>query len=325
MGSAKAMASWDTFKPILSSILALLGHKGLRDRYMQTCLSEEPSSVRRLFKNWRFKVVDWKWEYMEKTFAQLSPAIEIFLDRFDEHKLKIPIGAGGPEISAETIDPACLVKIKEAKQDKHKLATIVEAFHVFSRQVGRETRWFGGCCCHDHIWRKPLTDQAKLRLFQKEEGSHLRECVWRGRRSSELARGYWRQQAARVRNATSAELHFRLTHLPGPERAYVVEQFEMMKTRWAEEILVKYAYWDELPHLILAMYPNDHLSQSFAVKVLAKWEAVLASGKLAECHRVTYRMLHAASSCGFAPSSRSWRAGKAWTQPLRSSCRRCAW
>ena len=111
----------------------------------------------------------------------------------------------------------------------------------------------------------------------------------------------WHEDFGGSRWRGSAELHLCLTNLPAPERAHVVEQFEMMKTRWSEEILVKYAYWDELPHLMLAMYPNDHLSQSFAVKVLAKWDAVLASGKLCECHRVTYRMLHAESGCGFAP------------------------
>ena len=148
---------------------------------MRTCLSEDPSSVRRMFVNWRFKVVYWKWEYMEKTFARLSPALLIFLDRFDEHKLKVPIGAAdGPLISAETIDPACLVKIKEAKEDKHKLAALVETFHVFSRQVGRETRWFGGCQRHDNILEKCQNRPSKDSLVPKGRGhSCARVCLAR--------------------------------------------------------------------------------------------------------------------------------------------------
>ena len=186
----KRTASWPFFQEILSAILAFLGHRGLRERFLQTCFDEGMPGERAVFYNWKHKVVDWKWEYMEEVFAKVSAAISLFLSRFDEQKIKKPIGHVE---AADTIDPNCLSKITKAKGDDLKVAALTESYSVFAKAVGHEARWFTGCRCHDHIWKQSVSDLAKTRLFRKEMDGDIEECIWRGRRGSELARGYWRQ------------------------------------------------------------------------------------------------------------------------------------
>jgi len=236
---------------------------------------------------------------MEEVFARMSPMIGIFLSRFDEAKIKRPIGHA--EATSETVGPSCMSKLAKAKGEADKLGALIEAYNVFSKSVGREARWFTGCPCHDHIWRQPISDLAKLRLFKQEVGDGINECIWRGRRGLELARGHWKQMLQRVKRATSSELHLRLTKLSAEDRAVVISQFERMKTAWVEEMRVKFAYWDELPHCLFGMYPHDGHSQSYAVKATEKWKDIVSTDKVSECHRVTYRLMHPHSGCGFAP------------------------
>ena len=49
----KASPGWDQFKDVLGAIAGFLGHRGLRLRYVETCLQEELPAVRKQFKSWR--------------------------------------------------------------------------------------------------------------------------------------------------------------------------------------------------------------------------------------------------------------------------------
>ena len=187
--AVKRGPSWAGFKETLASILAFLGHKGLRDWFLQTCFDDGERWEHSFFSNWKHKVVDWKWEYMEECFVRLSPIIALFLQRFDEAKIKKPIGH--LDATATTIDPNCMTKIKAAQTDILELSAMTESYAIFSEAVGREALWFTGCRCHDHIWQQPLTNKAKLRRFHAEVGAQAQvdECIWRGRRGSELGAG----------------------------------------------------------------------------------------------------------------------------------------
>jgi hypothetical protein len=118
------------------------------------------------------------------------------------------------------------------------------------------------------------------------------ECIWRGQRGSELARGHWRVFIRNVGAATSQRLQHHVSMLPDCDRAAVLHSFTSMKTMWTEEMTAKFAYWDELPHLALGMWPLDNMSQSIAKKVVERWEAVRGTPMEKSCHRVTYRLLH---------------------------------
>jgi hypothetical protein len=207
--AVKRTLAWAEYKETLAAILGFLGHKGLRDRFLHTCFEGAGEAERRHFRGWKYKVVDWKWEYMEEAFARLALAMPVFLRRFDEEKLKKSIGHAQPE--AGTIDPKCMVKIKEAQARSAVLCARTEAYAVLAGAVGREARWFGGCPCHDHIWTSGDSPERQRAQFRREVGEGVLECIWRGRRGSELARGRWRGMVSSVRDASSSELHVRVS------------------------------------------------------------------------------------------------------------------
>lgn len=293
----KLTPEWSSFKETLSAILYFLGHQGLRERFLETCFLDGDIADKQLFSGWKHKIIDWKWEYMEEVFTKLSPAILVFFRRFDERKIKTPVGHSATDSS---IDPKCLAKLTQDKLQSDHLAAICESYDVFGTCVGRESRWFTSCGCHAHIWMLHKSDVAKQRLFQAEEGKDVHECIWRGRRGSELARGHWRGMLDRLKRANSFLLQARLTKLKPEDRAAIAGSHEKMIAGWIEEIAAKFRYWEELPHCLLGIWPNDDQSQNFAQQALQKWEAIQQAKQTAHCHRVTYRLLHPDSLCGFS-------------------------
>ena len=49
----KESPGWEDIKTQLAHILQFLGHRGLRQRFVRTCLAGEPADVRSLFHSWR--------------------------------------------------------------------------------------------------------------------------------------------------------------------------------------------------------------------------------------------------------------------------------
>lgn len=64
---------------------AFLGNPGTRSRYLSKCVPD--LTEHRLFENWRHKVVDWKWGYMEDLLQKFSSAAEVFFERLPCHAL----------------------------------------------------------------------------------------------------------------------------------------------------------------------------------------------------------------------------------------------
>ena len=61
----------------------------------------------------------------------------------------------------------------------------------------------------------------------------------------------------------------------------------------------KFAYWNELPHVLLGMWPADQQSKTIAEHCRQKWTAAVGQGMRAKCHRVTFRMMDEASGQPF--------------------------
>ena len=59
--SIKSSPRWDDTKEQLTAVLHFLGHKGLRQRYVEVCLGDQPADVRDLFKHWRLVARVWVW------------------------------------------------------------------------------------------------------------------------------------------------------------------------------------------------------------------------------------------------------------------------
>ena len=78
----KLTARWEYQASLLTATLSLLGHTGLRDRFLEKCLPQAPREQRALFHDWPYTTIDWKWEYMEKVFCRLSQCIDLLLEVF---------------------------------------------------------------------------------------------------------------------------------------------------------------------------------------------------------------------------------------------------
>ena len=90
---------------------------------------------RRLFYNWRYSVVDWKWGYMESSFDRIAAALETFFLFFDVVKFRTPTGHSPtnhevvdiPSMTQPLVDAQKKASIKLAEMESHK---------VFSKAVG---------------------------------------------------------------------------------------------------------------------------------------------------------------------------------------------
>jgi len=294
--AVKAAPEWEPYKEFLSNVLSFLGHHGLRDRFLRVCMPDATPEQRQHFYSWKHHIVDWKWEYMEEALGRLSLCVDVFLSRLDIAKLKRPIGEHDGFVG---IDLKSLPALEASKANQAMLSAETEMYSVFAHACGQAARWFTGCPCHDHIWTLPISDAAKLKRFRREVGAGVQECVWRGRRGSELARGKWRELVANVRDASSATLQQRLVLLTEAQRTALVRRFDHLKMSWCEEVHTKWSFWEQLPHVLFGMWPADGRSQAMARQACRKWDAARAQGEAKYCHRVAQRIMNPASGTCF--------------------------
>ena len=295
--AVKSVEWWPEFQADVSALLSFLGDPGYCDRFMEVCMrGNSTPQERSLFYRIKHKVVDWKWEYMEDSFAALSSCVEVFFEKFDEGKMRTPVGH--VQASSVGIDPKCLRTITAMQSRCEEISCKLEAMHCFALHVGQQARWFTGCKCHDHIWTADISEKRKQAMFLQEVQGAYSTCPWKSRRASQLARGYWKEMVEHVRMADSREFRFRLTRCSSSRpvgvamRSSIVNGFHTMKTNWCEEVYDKFTYWQDFPHSLLGMWPPDNEGQQHAKKCLAEWQAIEGTHTSDSCHRVTFRLLH---------------------------------
>ena len=179
--------------------------------------------------SWPYRVVDWKWGYMEDVWQKWAACVERFFEVWDEGKFETGSGVvpEGVDEFADSITPqvAQLLASVRTSGDVPWLSASSEAHAVFSRAVGAAVRWWSGCECHDHIWTSGESIGRQQEQFEEESGGLL-FCGRRARRGSELARGKWKDLVQIVRTASSTELQRRLLKLPVALRDAVMGEFE---------------------------------------------------------------------------------------------------
>ncbi len=77
--------------------------------------------------------------------------------------------------------------LKEAASRKNEVSVDCESHACFSKAVGQEARWHGGCFCHDWIWTQDISEAQKAKLFSEATHGRQRECVWWGTSSPPAA------------------------------------------------------------------------------------------------------------------------------------------
>jgi hypothetical protein len=106
-----------------------------------------------------------------------------------------------------------------------------------------------------------------------------------------LARGEWKSLISSVRSPSAVRLNVLVGSLSHADRVIVLNNFTGWKESWCEEVHSKWRYWDELPHLILVMYPNDKHSQGVAIRAVQKWKELLDKNNPELIDRISFRIM----------------------------------
>ena len=97
---------------------------------------------------------------------KFSAVVILFLTRFNLARYVAKSEEADPnDENAKSAKEA--VKVIVAMQgDKDEVAVDIEISSLFAHAVGKETRWFSSCRCHDHIWRLPISHAEKVNGFE---------------------------------------------------------------------------------------------------------------------------------------------------------------
>ena len=79
--ACKGSDGWDDHVALLSAVLDIHGHSDSRDRFLEQ--ANLPFDEERMYDNFAFSVVDWKWEYMERVWSKMVEVFEHFMRHFD--------------------------------------------------------------------------------------------------------------------------------------------------------------------------------------------------------------------------------------------------
>ena len=281
----KSLPEWPSYEERLRGCLAFLGHRGRRQTFLETQVLE--SSERQLFHGWKFKLVDWKWQYLADMWRRFSAVAPLLLQRLSVEQIRKPVSEGDGRVSA--LDPGALQAIESALGDQPTFLALTECFNIFAQAVNRQHLWLTGCGCHDYFWTSKCSDAAKARILKPDLGC---ETCWRnGRRSSELARGHVHRLLADVRQADSAELQRRISKCPPEKRELVIHGLSQMKRSWTEEFGEKLKCVEELPLVLAGLWPQDAGAQPVAKRIVQAWQGVQERGEVQRQHRVTLDFL----------------------------------
>ena len=279
--AVKACPEWEAYQPMLQGCLAFLGHKGRRQKWMET--QNLSAEERKQLHNFKFKLIDWKWQYMAKMWNKFSTVAPTLLERLSIEEIKKPVSEGDGRVTA--LDPSALKGIADAMSNKPWFLACTEMYNVFSSAVNRQHEWLTGCDCHDYIWSSGCSDAQKLEMLIADIGVPV--CWRRGRRASSLARGHLTRMMADVRQADSIELQRRISALRGEQRERIIHATANKKRMWNEEIGEKLKLCELFPFICTGLWPPDAGAQAVAVRMVEMWKTIVQDGKVAEQNRIT--------------------------------------
>jgi hypothetical protein len=196
----------------------------------------------------------------------------------------------GDGASCGPVGAACLDVVAEAQSDQNMFLATAEALRLVAHAAGGQARWCESCACHEHVWTAGGSFAKRQKLLEISSGRA--RCPWKGRRGPELARGRRKHMAFQVRQANSDRLQRYLFVLDAEQRAIVLSMKQRVSDRLAEEVLDKFAFWEDLPYSLCGCYPPiAGPSQEQAARCLQQWEALEHSGKAQRADRLAVRVL----------------------------------
>jgi len=276
--SIKRSPLWSSgFSEGLHAMVSMLNSRGLRDRFVMTCMKDAPAFEREALKHFAKKHLDWRWESFGELLTCLCPLVPIFLKYWSLAAMK-----GGTD-GLSLIDPSDLKKVDAFLQARW-LRPCLEMLRVVSMTVNRWSSWMEGCSCHEVVWTGKGTWEQKRQRLQSEFG--IADCPWKGCRGSAMAAGGVSEFLDEIIACDSSEFNMLLADMVPGERPHVVAAMHSLK-EWLYEVYdAKFGMWRHLPYILLGMaHPDRRKAKLCAHIALSEWRA----SEQRKVHRVALR------------------------------------
>lgn len=270
--AVKLVPEWKRFESSMKAIANLLNKVAYRERFIECCLKDADAPTRALFDGFSRRPLDWRWEYLALFLSRVCPVLPHLSRYFDVRKIVRGAGDDEPEWDTSVLDG-----VKEALA-WDVFPALAEMFRIVSKAVKREIDWLELCPCHPP---KP-TSRGRAGGGVLPSGE---PCVWRGRRSYELANGYVDQMLANIRTATSDRLTELVLTLEPARQVVVLHGLDVARHSLQEELQEKLLpIWKTLPCSLLGMFdPDVEASRRAARQSRAEWAATVRKDRV---HRV---------------------------------------
>lgn len=214
--SITRLSEWRAMERMLRALHAFLKPKGMRDRFVETCMRGAPRRARLQFKHYGGAQVDWKWEYLTKLLDPVLRVWPLLVRYFD--KSAIRAGARNmKEIGA--VSPAALDDVEALVRGKPQLTHMcLLLLRCIAKACDLSSHWLEGCRCHVGILTSGGSRATRKRRLGAEAG--IASCPWAGRRGCELSLGEAAALTDRICGASCAEYQELLSNV-APAVVYV--------------------------------------------------------------------------------------------------------
>ena len=89
---------WTPYESQLRGMLAYLGHRGRRSKWLLA--ADLTREERELFTGWKYRLVDWKWQYMADMWKVLTRGAPAFLSKVSVAELQQPVSSSDDRVGA---------------------------------------------------------------------------------------------------------------------------------------------------------------------------------------------------------------------------------
>ena len=149
----------------------MLNSKGLRQRFIATCLKGASTVDKLRLKSFGKKHLDWRWESLGKLLDDLGPLLPLLRRHWDLSNMRDGEGA------MSSIAAGCIVRVDVFLKHRH-LEPSVELLRIVAIVVNRWASYLEGCACHEHIWTSKCSRDRQMKMLMEELGAS--RCPWKG-------------------------------------------------------------------------------------------------------------------------------------------------
>ena len=268
-------------------IAHFLGNLDLRSRMLQLTPGFSPL-VAQIIKTWsighQFK---WKWQYLIRFLAPLLVVLPPSIALFD------PVLMSRADSSLSPLSTTLVREFRKALS----VDILTGASHVllmWARALTRETRFYAGCDCHDHLLADTSKSmRARLIAFNKATA----ECKYGGRRLLTMVCGHVDKMLHRLANTKCPKFEQYVGTCQAPLAARSIAFSNSLNGRLLTRLDLKLGFRNEAPYVFIGAigYRTGHCSKSHSKSLvregLRQRDEAIASGRASQLHKVTHRFV----------------------------------